>query len=574
MTQSTIECDVLVVGAGAGGLAAAIVARSLGLSVIAAEKEPLFGGTTAWSGGWLWIPGNSLARAAGLKDDAESAKKYLRGQIGEGMDDAKVDAYLKHGSRMVDFFHERTAVKFVAGLAIPDFHAEAPGGATGRLVGAMPYDGCELGDMLGQLRPPLREMTVGGMAVAGGADLKQLAQASRSPASAWYALRRFAAYFWQRMWYGKGTWLVNGNALAGRLGRAAMDAGVRLMLGTPVDSLVERQGRVTGAMLRSPTGPIEVHARRGIVLSTGGFGRNTELRDRYFPRHDESLEHGSIAAPGNTGDGLAMALSVGAALSDKVSEAGGLLPVSRVRHRDGRTGFFPHLADRAKPGLIAVLPNGRRFANESLPYHDVVRQWLAACEGSAATYAYLVCDHRFIRRYGMGFAKPAPLPLMPYLRSGYLMRGETLSELAAVAGIDPAGLGRTIESYNAGAVSGTDTAFGRGDTQYSRFGGDPDCVPNPCVAPICNGPYYAIRVEPGSLSTFVGLRTDAAANVLREDGTRIEGLYAVGNDMASLSNGRYPSGGMTLGAAMTFGYLAAHHLAGREADSVAVAQSA
>jgi len=325
-------------------------------------------------------------------------------------------------------------------------------------------------------------------------------------------------------------------------------------------------------VLRSPGGPVAVHARRGVVLSTGGFGKNTTLRARYFPRHDGDVGHGAIAAPGNTGDGLTMAVDAGAAVADRISQAGGLLPVSLVRHADGETGLFPHLADRAKPGLIAVLPDGRRFADESLPYHDVVRQWLSASEGSVATHAFLICDHRFIRRYGMGFAKPAPLPLGSYLRSGYLMRGHTLADLAALTGIDPAGLGRTVESYNAGAVSGTDTAFGRGDTRYSRFGGDPDCQPNPCVAPIGNGPYYAIRIVPGSLSTFVGLRTDASANVLREDGTRIDGLYAVGNDMASLANGRYPSGGMTLGAAMTFGYLAAHRLAERGVDAAAAAQ--
>jgi succinate dehydrogenase/fumarate reductase flavoprotein subunit len=228
---------------------------------------------------------------------------------------------------------------------------------------------------------------------------------------------------------------------------------------------------------------------------------------------------------------------------------------------------FPHFIDRAKPGVVAVLRNGKRFVNEANSYHDYVQAMVAADQdaGESEFASWMICDHPTIRRYGLGFAKPGPLPLAPYLRSGYLQRGATLAELAAKAGIDGVALERTVAEYNTHARRGEDPAFGRGSTAYNRYLGDPAVTPNPCVAPIARGPFYALKLVPGDLGTFAGLRADANAQVLDRTGQPIPGLYAAGNDLASIMGGNYPGGGITLGPAMTFGYIAARHMAAADA---------
>jgi succinate dehydrogenase/fumarate reductase flavoprotein subunit len=228
----------------------------------------------------------------------------------------------------------------------------------------------------------------------------------------------------------------------------------------------------------------------------------------------------------------------------------------------GKHGVFPHLIDRYKPGIIAVTQHGRRFTNESNSYHDVGQAIIEACRNEAETAAWLIADHRSIRRYGLGFAKPFPLPLTPHLRSGYLLRGRTLAELAERAGIDGSTLARSIADYNTGARDGRDERFGKGSTAYNRFLGDPEQKPNPCVAPLEQAPFYAVKIVLGDLGTFAGIRTDSSARVINEEGRVVQGLYATGNDMASVMGGNYPGGGITLGPAMTFGYIAGRHLAG------------
>ena len=285
-------------------------------------------------------------------------------------------------------------------------------------------------------------------------------------------------------------------------------------------------------------------------------------------------EHWSAAPPENTGDGLRLAEAAGAAIVATRHPAA-WAPVSEVRRRDGSVGHFPHLVDRAKPGVIAVAADGRRFVNEAGSYHDFIAALHAATPPGRDVVAWLVCDHRTLRRYGLGFAKPFPFPVGPYLKIGYLQRGATPAALAAACGFDPLGFERTLAEYNPAACVGDDPAFGRGSTPFNRFGGDPERAPNPCVAPIERPPFYAVKLLPGSLGTFAGIRTDVNARALAADGAPIAGLYAVGNDMASIMGGQYPGGGITLGPAMTFGYLAARHLAGeRDAAPRAVAPAA
>jgi succinate dehydrogenase/fumarate reductase flavoprotein subunit len=234
--------------------------------------------------------------------------------------------------------------------------------------------------------------------------------------------------------------------------------------------------------------------------------------------------------------------------------------VSLVPYRSGRTGVFPHIMDRAKPGSIGVLSTGRRFVNEANGYYDYVAAMIAAAPAGEPVQAWQIADARFVRRFPLGMAKPRPVPLWPYLRSGYLKRGRTLEELARKCGIDPAGLVAAVERFNTGARRGEDPDFGRGSTPFNRYGGDPSVGPNPSLAPLVKGPFYAVRVVPGSFGTFAGLATDARARVLDAADTPIPGLYAVGNDQASVMGGHYPAGGINIGPAMTFGYIAAHDL--------------
>ena len=244
-----------------------------------------------------------------------------------------------------------------------------------------------------------------------------------------------------------------------------------------------------------------------------------------------------------------------------------MIPVSRVTHHDGETGTFPHLIDRYKPGVIAVTRRGVRFVNEADSYHDFGQAMQRACGNDPEVAAFLICDHRTLRRYGMGFVKPFPLPYGRALRTGYLLRGRTLTELAGHAGIDGAALQRTVDAYNTGAPMGEDPLFGKGSTAYNRYLGDASHQPNPCVAPVEHGPFYAIKVFMGDLGTFAGIRTDEHARVLNGAGQVVSGLYAAGNDAASVMGGNYPGAGITLGPAMTFGYIAAQHLAGTVADT-------
>lgn len=557
-TSPPAECDVLVVGSGAGGLSVAVTAAHHGLEVLVVEKAPLLGGTTAWSGGWLWIPRNPLARRAGIEEDAEQPRLYLRSILGNNFDAGRVDAFLEHGPRMVSFFEENTAVRFLPGNAVPDFHGDAPGAATGgRSVCGAPFDGRDLGPAIHLLRRPPAEMLFHGLGIASGADLWHFLNATRSPRSALHVGGRLARHLRDVLVHGRAMQLVNGEALAGRLLKSALDRNVAFRTGTPVVRLLRDGDGVRGAVLRTPHGEATVRARRGVVLATGGFPHAPERRRALFPHAPSGHEHWSAAPATNTGDGLLLGESVGGDVDTAVQDAGAWSPVSRVPNGDGGHMNFPHLIDRGKPGVIAVTAEGRRFANEADSYHAFMRQMFAAIEPGAEVAAWLVCDHPFQRRYGLGAAKPFPVPLGRYQRSGYLVTAPTIAELARRCGIDPDGLAATVETYNRFARDGQDPAFHRGGTPYNRVSGDPGQRPNPCLAPIERGPFHAVKIVPGSLGTFAGLRTDAAARVLGADDRPIAGLYATGNDMASVMGGHYPSGGITLGPGMTFGYLAA-----------------
>lgn len=560
--SETYECDVLVAGSGCSGMSAAITARSRGLDVLIVEKEPRFGGTTARSGGWLWIPGTSLAKAYGIEETPEQARTYLRHEAGNNFDAARVDAFLSAGPEAVDFFTSKTALRFDMPLVFPDYHAEAPGGAQGgRSMVTRPFDGRELGDLVKTLGMPLPELTVFGMMLGSGKEIIHFMRVTKSLTSAAYVAKRLSRHLVDVLRYGRGMTLTNGNALAGRLAKSALDLKIPMWLSSPVRELKVENGTVTGAIVSREGREVRVRARRGVVLACGGFPHDVERRKKMFPHAPTGNEHYSPGPTGNTGDGLRLAERAGGHVEDRLPNAAAWVPVSLTTRKDGSKGVMPHFIDRAKPGVIAVMRDGRRFANEGNSYHDFVQAMIKAAKPGEEIAAFIVCDHRTLRKYGLGCVPPFPMPLGHHLKSGYLMRGETLEALAAKAGIDAEAFTETVKQFNATAPLGHDAAFGKGSKAYNRYQGDALHGPNPCVAPIENGPFYAIKMVIGDLGTYAGIVTDANARALDAEGRVIPGLYAAGNDMASIMGGNYPGAGITLGPALTFGYIAGRHLA-------------
>lgn len=567
MAQESITVDVLVVGTGASGMAAAITAASRGLEVLVVEKEPVYGGTTARSGGWLWIPGTRLATEQGIHEPAGAAKDYLRHEATTHFDEKRVDAFLAYGPQAVDFFTRHTAVQFDMPAVFPDYHAEAVGGQQGgRSMVARPYDGRELGDRIKHLGRPLPELTVFGMMLGSGPEIKHFMRAFKSLASFWYVTKRLSRHFLDVLRSGRGMTLTNGNALAGRLAKAAMDLDIPVWLSSPATKLLRDGEAVHGALVQREGRAVEVRARRGVVLACGGFPHDVARRKALFPHAPTGREHYSPAPASNTGDGLRLAEAVGARVDGTIPHAAAWVPTSVTTRPDGSQGVMPHFIDRTKPGMIAVSRSGVRFANEANSYHDFVQDMVRACAGERDVFAWLICDHRALRSYGLGCVAPAPLPIGRHLRSGYLKRGSTIAELARQIDVDPATLERTVAHYNAGAARGEDPAFGRGSTAYNRYQGDALVTPNPCVAPLEHGPFYAIKLVVGDLGTFAGLVTNEKTQVLDAQGRPIPGLHAVGNDAASIMGGNYPGAGITLGPALTFGYIAGTELAGQRAS--------
>ena len=562
-SDNAIACDLLVVGSGAGGLSAAVTAAWHGLRVIVAEKEPVFGGTTAWSGGWMWTPRNPLARRAGFVEDIDAPRRYLRHVLGNAFDEARVDAFLDAAPHMVAFFERETLLQFEDGNRICDVYGTVPGAGTGgRSVIAAPYDARQLGALVDKLRPPLRETAFAGLPIQAGADLAAFLSVTRSARSLAHVTRRVGRHLLDLAIHGRAMQLRNGNALVARLLRSAADLGVDLRESSPVVSLRRGARGIEGATLSTPGGPVHVSAARGIVLAAGGFPHDVARRGAVFPAADQ---HWTLAVPSATGDGLRLGEAAGGIVDTSLAAPGAWCPVSLVPHPDGTTGRFPHIIERGKPGIIAVLADGRRFCNEANGYHDYVEAMLRSVPRGLEMASWLICTRDFQRRYGLGIARPSPVPEGPYIRSGYIKTGRTLADLARACGIDPGGLERSVATYNEHARRGEDPQFGRGASPYNRLQGDATCRPNPCVAPIEKPPFYAVKVVPGSFGTFAGLKTDAHARVLDRAGVPIAGLYASGTDMASIMGGYYPAGGINLGPAMTFGYIAGRHAAGKDA---------
>jgi succinate dehydrogenase/fumarate reductase flavoprotein subunit len=553
-SPDTVEVDALVVGAGAAGMTAALVGSLEGLSVLLCEKSAQVGGTTATSAGTIWVPGTRQSREAGFTDTIADARRYLDAVIGEAPDNRR-EVYLATAPDVVDYLERHSEVKFAPYARHPDYLANRPGATLGgRPLTPLPFDGRLLGADFKLVRPPIGEfMALGGMMI-GRDDIEPLARPFASGA----AFRAAVSLLWRhardRLRHRRGTRLLMGNALVGRLFYSLRRRNVPIWRNASLIELVVVQGRVCGAVL-SVGGKLRyVTARRGVVLATGGFGGSVDqLNDYVRP----PLAH-AVAFSGAAGDGMRIARAAGAAVEEDHASPAFWTPVSDTSWLAQGCGAFPHLSlDRAKPGLIAVNAAGRRFVDEAVSYHEFVLGIFRSHTAVATIPAWLVCDAKFLEKYGLGRVPPGRRRRRRFIASGYLVEAPALTELAGRIGVDAAGLCRTVEQHNRFAQSGEDEEFGKGSTEFDRHNGDARHLPNPCLGRIETPPFYAMAVYPSTLGTSVGLRADADGRVLSRAGEPIAGLFACGNDMASIMRGHYPGPGITLGPALVFAYRAA-----------------
>jgi succinate dehydrogenase/fumarate reductase flavoprotein subunit len=546
-------------------MAAALAASIRGLSPLVCEKTEQVGGTTATSAGTVWIALTPAALQQGL-DSRENVERYLAALIPGAADSAALRAFLDNGPRALAFFAEHSEVKFTLVPKHPDYRERSPGATQGGRALIPPvFDGRLLGAEFGRVRPPLREFMVLGGMMLGKTDIPPLLRPLGSFANLVHATRLLARYALDRARFARGTRLVMGNALVGRLFHSLRQRNVPIRYGATLRDLIIAEGRVVGAVADTSEGERRIEARHGVVLASGGFGGNQALRAKLFP---QPLAKATVGFEGNTAEAIHAALRVGAVLDLDHETPTFWVPTSLMRRADGSIARYPHIIlDRAKPGLIAVDHSAQRFTNEADSYHDFVLAMYANERKRKTIPAHLICDAAFLRQYGLGIVHPGERNLKPFIVAGYLKTGATIEALGRALGIDGAALAATIARYNEHAARGEDPQFQRGATELNRFNGDPDQKPNPCVRPIGKGPYHAVSVYPSDLSTSVGLRADEHARVLDGRGTPIVGLYACGADMSSVMKGAYPGPGTTLGPAITFAYIAAEHLARHAAQS-------
>ncbi len=551
-----MEKDVVVVGSGGAGLTAAIVAALHGLDVLVIEKTEYFGGATAMSGGGTWVPNSSLARQAGYTDSRAEAEKYVENVVGGALRTDILQTYLDAAPAMLDFMLENTELDFWVAPFSPDYHPDVDGASNdGRLLSPAPYDGKRLKGYFDWLRPPLPEFNAPGGMMIDLPDMQHVLAPTSSLKSAIHVLKMVGRVAVDRLrGYKRGTRLTMGNALAGRLLRSAIDAGVTLWRNSPMTELVREGSRIVAVNVIREGKAKTIRVRRGVVLAAGGFSASPEWRARHIPYADQ---HISLMPPGNTGDGLSAAIAVGGALDQGNTQNAAWTVISLYPRGDGTMGKWPHLfLDRPKPGFIIVNANGERFGDEaSLNFVESMHR-------DGAVPAHLICDARALRKYGLGAVLPGGWRLKRMLKTGYIKRAPTLDTLAAQIGIDAEGLKRTVARMNAFAASGIDEDFGKGGNAFDRSIGDFSHTPNPCLGPIETAPFYAVQVSPGDATTTLGLRVDAQARVLDAEEKPIPGLYACGLDMNSLWRGIPPANGANNTLSLTFGFVAARHLAG------------
>ena len=551
-TRADHEFDLVIVGSGGGGMVAVLAAADAGLSAVVLEKRDLIGGSTAMSGGVVWVPANPLLRADGVPDSVEDAMANFEavvGDVGPCSSRERREAFLASGPEMVEFL-QRCGVRFERCAGYSDYYSDEPGGlATGRSIEPRPWDGRRLGDLLPRLQPGLAAGV--GLAVKTN-EVRTLAHWNRSPGSFVTATRVIL-----RTWFAKlrrQTLLTNGAALIGQMLELAVEAGVPVWTECPSTGLIVEDGRVVGVHATRDGESITVRARKGVLLAAGGFSHNAEMRRAHSP--DRQQPRWSIANPGDTGDALQSAMDLGAR-TDLMDEAW-WLPTPR----GGKFGQSTLVDARFRPGAVFVGADGRRFVNEANSYMEIGRAMFDRDRTTRAVPCWLVFDDGYRRRYSHGLSRPGVLP-KGLLDSGTLHRADDIAGLAADCGIDVEGLSAQIAHFNEHAEHGQDPDFGRGASAYNRAMGDPGHRPNPSIGPLSRSPFYAVEVVPSDIGTCGGLLTDVDARVIGADDAPIPGLYATGNITATVMGRHYLGAGASIANTMVFAYRAVHAASAR-----------
>jgi succinate dehydrogenase/fumarate reductase flavoprotein subunit len=551
--MAAMNYDVIVMGSGAAGLTAALVASKAGNKVAVLEKAAYFGGTTAISGGGIWIPASPQAKAAGVNDSVETARDYILGVVGNRAERAIIEAYLNNGPEMVSWLASNSHVDFLISPPSSDWYPDVPGAVDfGRLLAPTEYDGKKLGKNFDRLQKPREEFNAPGGMMIDLFDLPYIAKLP-SPGALWYMAKIAVRFALDKRKLGRGSRLTMGTALAGRLFHSVLEAGVDLYENAPVEGLIVAEGKVTGvkALINGTT--TEIAASKGVILASGGFSANADMRKTYIPFAEQ---HVSILPYENTGDGIASAQAAGAVMGADNHANAVWAVVSKRTRDDGYVERYAHLIDMSKPGCIAVNKAGQRFGNEASVH------FVEAMHASGTVPAHIIANAKFVKKYGMGLVLPGGGKIKGMVACGYMKSGATLAELAAQIGVDAAGLEFTAAKVNADAATGKDTQFGKGDAQIDIEIGDPKHSPNACFGPLGDGPYYAVEIFPGDGSTTVGVKIDDQCRAIGQDGAPIAGLWAAGLDANSIWQGKSPAHGCNVGPAMVTGYIAGKSVAG------------
>jgi len=540
------EVDVVVIGSGGAGATAALAAHAAGAKVVLLEKSDKFGGTTAVSGGVVWVPNNRHMAAAGIEDSFDEALTYVTRLADGRTDPALIRRFLEAAPEMLAFVEGATPIAFKALGRYPDYHPEFAGGKPG---GRSLDPGLFDTNLLGPWKDKLRRSPVFGMTAMSVTEATDWGVFSKPSALPFGLLaKRF-----------KQGLVCYGGALSGGLLKALLERGIEPMLSTAAkELLVDSSGedRVVGVRAEQNGAEVLIGARRGVILASGGFEWNPELVRRFL---GGPLTHPN-SPPTNEGDGLKMAMALGADLGN-MNEAWWCPSLAIPGEEyDGRPLHRGDFATRSLPHSMIVNRHGHRFVNEAHNYNDMMKAFFAfdpvAYERTNLP-AWIVVDAQYLERYAL----LTYVPGMP--EPEWLVKADSLDELAGAIGVDPRGLAATVQRFNRFAVEGVDPDFRRGESVYDHFYGDPEHKPNPNLGTVERAPFYAIQVQPGAIGTKGGARTDVDARVLRVDGSPIDGLYAAGNVMAGVTGPGYPGAGATIGAAMTFGWLAGRHAAAR-----------
>ena len=550
MTTFDETFDFVVIGSGGGSMCAALVLRQAGKSVLVLEKTPLLGGTTARSGGVMWIPNNRFMKRDGVPDSVDQAVTYLDAVSGGRNDTPGSTAerrrtYAERGSEMVDFLVEQ-GIKLTRVPYWPDYYDNQPGGSEqGRTVVAELFDVNELGPWKDKLRPNFMTMM---------ASLEHMLKMQHITKS-WEA-KRLAAQMVLRTLYAKLTgkrYVTAGGALQGRMLQAAVKAGVELRTDSAVNELIGDGQAIHGVISTRDGQPWRIGARLGVLVNAGGFAHNQAMRDQYQPGTSAKWTN---TAEGDTGEMIREMMRHGAAIAQMEEMVGNQMSFPPGTENDAVKPVVQGMT--AAPHAILVDQSGQRYMNESGSYMAYCKGMLERNQVVPAVPSWAILDSQFIANTMLFGTMPGSKKPANWFESGFLKRADTLEELAAQIRADPTTLRATVDRFNGFVAQGHDADFQRGARAYDRWLGDP-FAPHASLGSIEKGPFYAMEVVPGDVGTYGGVVTDTAARVLRGDGSVIQGLYATGVSTASAMGRAYPGAGASVGPSFVWGYVAARH---------------